>query len=221
MKTSYRRKYLDVLLDHYKHLYTGVVLDIGGRDRGKFIKPKKNVEKWINADINEKYDPDIVVDVAEMSEIQSNSIDVINAIELFEHVKKINKGINECYRVLKEGGIIIISVPFMAHIHADPNDYQRWTYLKWQEELLKRGFNIDKFIIIGKFFTHLSQNFKELFKAVERSKYKGSGIFLRIINPLLDKLVKLDSKSFVKNDLVLNNYHNGYLIIAKKPNRKT
>jgi len=43
-----------------------VVLDIGGRNRGKFIKPKDKVEKWIFADIESKHKPDIVVDVCDI-----------------------------------------------------------------------------------------------------------------------------------------------------------
>ena len=101
---------LDFLQEKYKNLYQGIVLDIGGRDRGKFRKPKENVEKWIFADINPNHNPDIILDVADMKQIESESIDVINAIELFEHVEKIKKGLRECFRVLKNNGIIIISV---------------------------------------------------------------------------------------------------------------
>lgn len=52
---SYRRKMLDYLQDYYKYLYKGVVLDIGGRDRGKFKKPKEKVKDWIFADINPEH----------------------------------------------------------------------------------------------------------------------------------------------------------------------
>lgn len=46
--TSNRRKILDALQQKYSHLYQGVVLDIGGRDRGKFKKPKDRVKNWSN-----------------------------------------------------------------------------------------------------------------------------------------------------------------------------
>lgn len=122
---------LDLLNEKYSYLYKGVVLDIGGRDRGRFKKPKDKVEKWIFADINASHNPDIIIDVSDMQEIESSSIDVINAIELFEHVRKIDDGLGECYRVLKSGGILIISTPFLFPIHADPFDYQRWTNYKF------------------------------------------------------------------------------------------
>ena len=61
---TYHRKKLDELQEKHKRVYKGIVLDIGGRDRGKFIKPKNNVKKWIFADIEKKHNPDLVLDVA-------------------------------------------------------------------------------------------------------------------------------------------------------------
>jgi len=109
---SYRRKLLDKLQNKYSFLYKGIVLDIGGRDRGRFKKPKDKVEKWIFVDIESKHNPDVILDVADMNSFSNNSIDFINAIELFEHVKNIEKGLEECYRVLKKDGIMFISAPF-------------------------------------------------------------------------------------------------------------
>ncbi len=206
---------LDFLQEKYKYLYQGIVLDIGGRDRGNFTKPKENVEKWIFADINPKYNPDIILDVACMKQIESASIDVVNAIELFEHVEKIKKGLRECFRVLKNNGIIIISVPFLAHIHSDPYDFQRWTNIKWKLELDKIGFKIEKLIVMGRYFSNLVQDLKELFRAVDRN-YRGGSLFIRIFSPLLDRIQRYDNIKLVKNDNVLKNFHNGYFIIAKK-----
>jgi len=122
---TYRRKLLDKFLEENESHYKGIVLDVGGRDRGKFKKPKDEVEKWIFADIEDKYQPDIILDVSNMNEIKDESVDVINAIELFEHVEDIEKGLRECHRVLKNDGIMILSVPFLYPIHADPFDFQR------------------------------------------------------------------------------------------------
>ncbi len=207
---------LDHLQNQYKHLYKGVVLDIGGRDRGKFKKPKNQVKDWIFADINSIHNPDIVLDVAEMSRIESGTIDVVNAIELFEHVKDIEKGFQECYRILKEKGVLIMSIPFLIHIHGDPYDYQRFTLEKLKTLLKKSGFKIEKSIIMGKYFTHLAENLKDLFIALERKKIKGSTFILKLVHPFLDKITKFDKKKIVEQDSRLNFYHTGYFIIAKK-----
>jgi len=208
---TYRRRLLDLLQEKYKHLYKGVVLDIGGRDKGYFKKPKENVEKWIFADIVKEFNPDIVLDVTNMNNIDSNSVDVINAIELFEHVKDIEKGLNECFRVLKKDGVFMLSTPFLFPIHADPFDFQRWTNTKWQIELKKNGFKIEKLIIMGRYFTVLGDMLKFLIKSYPKI-YKYFGFLLFRI---LDRMIKQDRISIKKNS-PLNNFHGGYFIIARK-----
>ncbi|MCR4313749.1 MAG: class I SAM-dependent methyltransferase, partial [Candidatus Uhrbacteria bacterium] len=162
---SYRRKLLDKLLERHRKTFSGVVLDIGGRSRGCFEKPKDSVDKWIFADINPEYKPDIVLDVANMTQIEDSSIDVICACELFEHVAEIERGLDECVRVLKENGTMIVSVPFLYAIHADPSDYQRWTQFKWRKEIEQRSCHVDTFVIMGRFFTVMSDHTKTFFKS--------------------------------------------------------
>ena len=117
---------------------------------------------------------------------------------------------------MKKNGIIIISVPFLSPIHSDPYDFQRWTHIKWQIELNKIGFRIQKLIVMGKYFTYLSEILKSLLESIERNYSLIGRMFYRIFSPILDRILRLDKKSFVLNDPKLNYYHNGYFIIAKK-----
>lgn len=203
---------MDRLLEENQFYYKGIVLDIGGRDRGKFKKPKDKVEKWIFADIEEKHNPDVVLDVCNMSKIEDESIDVINAIELFEHVEKIEQGLKECFRVLKKDEVMILSVPFLFPIHSDPYDFQRWTEEKWKRVLKTIGFDIEKFEIMGRFFTVLA-DMKKMF-------VKSMPCILRYVlylsYPLIDLLVTLGNLNIIKNHPKFGKYHGGYFIIAKK-----
>jgi SAM-dependent methyltransferase len=207
---SYRRKFIDKLQNRYISLYQGVVLDIGGRDRGKFKSPKDKVAKWITTDIEAKRNPDMVIDVAHMPQIESNSIDVINAIELFEHVEKIDSGLKECHRVLRAGGNFIISVPFLYPFHGDPYDFQRWTLEKWQKELEKLGFQIRKKIIMGHFFTVGGDMMKTLILSLPWI-FKLPAL---VLSPLIDLFVGLDI--LAGRNRILKKYHGGYFIIAIK-----
>lgn len=207
-----RRHEIDALQKKYSSEYKGVVLDIGGRDRGAFKKPKGKVEKWIFTDIEEKHHPDIVADVSNMHMIETESIDIANAMELFEHVEKIEKGIAECYRVLKKGGKLMMSVPFLFPVHADPYDFQRWTITKWEDVLKNYGFMIEKAEITGRFFTVLSDMNKTLVKSMPFGiRHIGYLSF-----PFFDLLRKLDKTNRIKNHPKLGKYHGGYFIIAKK-----
>lgn len=212
---SFRRQLLDRLQEKYKYLYKGVVLDIGGRDRGKFQKPKDQVENWIFADINEETKPDLILDISEMKQIGAETVDVVNAIELFEHVYDIKKGLKECFRVLKKDGILMLSTPFLYPIHADPYDFQRWTDYKWRIELKERGFSIQKFIIMGGFYTSLAEMLLLKLKDYRTKSFLGK-ILYYILRPIIDNIFKLDYKSSVKENPRLSKYHSGYFIIAEK-----
>jgi len=211
---SYRRKMLDNLQEKYEHLYKGVILDIGGRDRGKFRKPKSKVEKWIFADINKKHSPDVVLDVAEMKQIKSESINVVSAIELFEHVKNPRQGIEECYRVLKKGGTMILSAPFLYPVHNDPYDYQRWTEIKWELESKRAGFRILNVEIMGRFFTILMEHQKLFIKSFPKNIRR----LLKLTHyPLMDLIAKFDNFKFIRLSKTLSGFHGGYFIILRKP----
>ncbi|MFA6136371.1 MAG: methyltransferase domain-containing protein [Candidatus Paceibacterota bacterium] len=212
--STLRRKILDKLLSDNVGYFKSdsVVLDIGGRDRGKFIKPKNNVKKWIFADIDPSYNPDVVLDVSDMKPIKSNSIDVILATELFEHVAEPQKGIKECFRVLKKGGIFIISAPFLYRIHADPDDFQRWTDKKWIYELETIGFKLEKIEVMGRFFSVMSDNFRFFIQSLPR-------LIKYILYPLVlmsDFISLLDRTKLILNSKILDSFHGGYFIVATK-----
>ncbi len=212
LHSTYRRKLLDKLQQQYIAEYKGLVLDVGGRDRGLFKKPKQEVDKWIFADIEAKHSPDVVLDVADMNELNDKSVDVVNAMELFEHVEKVEQGLSECWRILKNKGKLLISVPFLYPIHADPFDYQRLTHYKWKLQLEKTGFAIEKIIVMGRFFTVLADMIKTLILSLPIIIKHVLYIFF----PLLDLITKLDNLNIVMKHNKLSNFHGGYFIIATK-----
>jgi len=212
---SLRRKMLDRLLNSQSSVFfdNAVVLDIGGRDRGEFKKPKNKVKKWIFADIEPKHNPDIILDVSDMKEIKSDSIDIILASELFEHVEKPEIGLSECFRVLKDKGIMILSIPFLYRIHGDPFDFQRWTDKKWIKELENVGFKIEEFIIMGRYFSVMADNFK--FFAQTLWRFLRYPIYLILF--FVDAISwRLDKTKFIENNHILSSFHGGYFIKIRK-----
>lgn len=209
--TSYRRKKIDTMCEKYRGLYQGIVLDIGGRDRGKFKKPKEKVEKWIFADIVPDFHPDILLDVTDMKGIGNDSIDVINALELFEHVNYPESGVAECYRALKKNGMFIASTPFLYGIHADPYDFQRWTGEKWKLVLRDKGFKEIKVIAMGTGISVVLDMLKATLR-YSNPVIKYASFFLY---PLLDFLEKFDRTQLAQRS-ILGKYVGGYFIMAKK-----
>jgi len=78
-------------------------------------------------DIDPSRKPDLVVDVCNMDTFRDNIFDAIIMIEVLEHIKEPQIAINEIHRVLKPGGLLIMSTPYIFEIHDKPNDFYRFT----------------------------------------------------------------------------------------------
>jgi SAM-dependent methyltransferase len=57
----------------------------------------------------------------------SSSVGTVICSEVLEHVPKFIKVIEEIYRVLMDGGVLVLTTPFGYHFHDNPNDYWRFT----------------------------------------------------------------------------------------------
>jgi len=88
---------------------------------------KENMEKYIRFDI-ESYDgkTDIVGDILN-SKLEDESFDCIFAIEVMEHLENPFIFASEIKRILTNNGLLVVSVPFIFHLHADPSDFWRPT----------------------------------------------------------------------------------------------
>ena len=199
---SVQRKLLDTIQEKYKSIYHGTVLDIGGRDRGKFKKPKNSVKKWIFADICPENKPDIVLDIANMSAIQSNSIDVIVAIQVFSHVEKLDQGLRECFRILKKNGSLVFSSHLVYPVVDDPGDYRRYTASGWKLELERHGFTIEKIEILGRYFSVMTDFIIMANKSMPAViRYIGY-----LLYPFLSLIAQLDTTRFVLNNKKLSSF---------------
>ena len=69
----------------------------------KHIKEKNYIE-YIEIDIDEKRNPDYVLDIQNMHLINDEEIDIVFCLEVLEHVQNPFKAISEVYRILKPGG---------------------------------------------------------------------------------------------------------------------
>ena len=77
-----------------------------------------------------------------------NTFDTAICSAVLEHIKEPQLVVNEMYRILKPGGDIYITVPFLQPYHAAPNDYQRWT-ITGVKTLMQAFEEIDSGISVG------------------------------------------------------------------------
>lgn len=77
---------------------------------------------------------DIVADTHSLP-FAAESFDCLFASEVLEHLRSPDLFRNEAIRVLRKGGKLILTVPFLFHKHGDPYDYWRPTDYAIQELL--------------------------------------------------------------------------------------
>lgn len=140
---SLRRYFVDKFFISNIHQFNenAKILDIGGKKekkRGMFDIGKYPV-KVEYANIDASTNPDYLCDAAKIP-MEDNSFDGVISAEVLEHIKEPKTVLGESYRLLKSGGKLLITAPFMFHIHADPDDYGRYTEHYFQEVLQEAGF---------------------------------------------------------------------------------
>lgn len=112
---------------------SGTVLDIGcGKMKHReMILKGKGVKKYVGLDLEEgKFTYSVKADMywdGIKIPLDDKSVDSIILFEVIEHCPNPSIVINEAYRVLKPGGIILFSTPFLYHLHGAPYDYSRPT----------------------------------------------------------------------------------------------
>jgi len=133
----------------------GKVLDIGGGDGSRY-KGLFKTHQYISVDIDQDSKPTIVAS-ADNLPFESESVDTILSSQMLEHVVNPQRCLDEMYRVLKVGGVCIITVPFFNEEHSEPIDYYRFTRYGIIYLCENSGFKIDKFQQRGSFYTCITQ----------------------------------------------------------------
>ena len=116
------------LSDAMRETIHGQVLEAGagGSPFGRHFR--ELADQWITLDIQDRYgDIDLLSDVQDMPEVESDSFDVVICTQVLEHLPAPGDALQEIRRVLKNDGILILSAPHLSMIHEAPHDYFRFT----------------------------------------------------------------------------------------------
>ncbi len=137
----------------------------------------------------------ITCDVIDMP-LDNESVDVILCTEVFEHLKNPILAIKEFSRILKMGGLLILTAPFCCLTHMAPYFYYNGFSEYWyKEHLSEYGFAIEEFVQNGNFFKYLCQ---ELLRVASMAgRYCNSQLRPEEISMILknvDMLMKLSEQ---------------------------
>jgi SAM-dependent methyltransferase len=118
------------------------ILDTCAGWEPNYYQPLFPGKRYIKQDMQD-FDPpciDILCDITEMKPISDESIGTVLNLESLEHIPYPQKAIDEIHRVLKPGGLLILTTVMHFKIHPAPKDY--WRFTPEGIELLLRRFKI-------------------------------------------------------------------------------
>ena len=219
MGYSIRRYYIDAFfMSHIPGLEpTSVVLDLGGnksQKRGAFNIGEFDLEViYLNVSIEKK--PDVRADALQLP-FKDCSFDAVICAEVYEHLYKPDLALNEMYRVLKPGGKIFLTIPFLVAVHSDPHDYGRYTEMYWSKKLPECGFDNILIERQGLFYSTIVEHIKHYIHKIE-TRFLPKRWIVSILPSIQRWAIRRDQRPDSKDNGYLNNFTLGYGINAVKP----
>lgn len=124
--TTPQRRLLTGMLEDILPRLHGAVIDVGGgrsAAHDAFWAPDVTRTR---VDVSATHAPDIIANGLQLP-IRDGSVDAVVAFEVLEHVSNPGGLISEAFRVLRPGGYLCVSAPFIFPVHGDPDDFYRFT----------------------------------------------------------------------------------------------
>jgi SAM-dependent methyltransferase len=162
LSTSARRRLASpALYCLYAALTPRVALHVSGPvlDAGCGTMPFRQLiadagAQYFSMDVEQRVnDVDFVGDLQDMSAIPTESFDTVLCSEVLEHLPTPSRALSEIARILKPGGKVLLTVPYLCRLHEEPRDYFRYTSHGLRHLLETAGFVVLEIAPTGSVFS--------------------------------------------------------------------
>jgi len=219
--THWRQANNHFLQTHLQQLpENALILDVGA-GRGDFL-PYYQHFPHILLDIYPYPEIDIVCDLITVNPFQADCLDVVLLFNVLEHVQSPAALLTSLWNVLKPGGKIFITIPFMLKVHQAPLDFQRLTHYALDELAHQTGFNI--ITIEGVYdpvgLIYEATRYYRFWTRPEQKRLTRlfSGVILKTLSWHIGLLNLFSPKPYIQSPFETNNPAPlGYQLILEKP----
>ncbi|HZI94607.1 MAG TPA: class I SAM-dependent methyltransferase [Patescibacteria group bacterium] len=94
---------------------------------------------WENS-LHDRSGVNLFADLSQRLPLRDGCADTVVAFQVMEHLREPGLFLAECHRILRPGGSLFLTVPFMWEVHEAPSDYYRYTRHGLEHLLGKAGF---------------------------------------------------------------------------------
>lgn len=110
---------------------SGPVVEVGalylpGYDKLSNLRPHFTDRRYIGCDVRFGPGVDQLHDAQQLS-LRDESVGTVLLLEILEHLPEPQRALAEAHRVLRDDGLLLLSVPFTYRLHGFPSDYWRFT----------------------------------------------------------------------------------------------
>jgi SAM-dependent methyltransferase len=141
--TPWRRSNWKFLIKTVKSLnQDALILDVGA-GRGDF-KAAFRGKKYLSLDIYPYPEIDLVCDLIDKVPFKQDSFDMVTLLNVCEHVYDPANLIKRIFPIIKPGGKMLITIPFLLKIHQEPVDYGRYTNIALERMGKDAGFHVEE-----------------------------------------------------------------------------
>ena len=102
----------------------GRVLDVGCGDK-PYRRLLRGASSYVGLDVPDGGHADVVVQPGQPWPLEDSSFDAVLSTEVLEHAEDFEHVLAEIARVLRPGGLAIITTPFIYNEHGAPGDFRR------------------------------------------------------------------------------------------------
>ena len=122
----------------------GIMLDYGcgGQPYKNFFMPK--ISRYIGTDVAaaEGVYLDFEIEPGQCLPLEDSSIDTLLSTQALEHIDNFEFYLSECARLVRSGGVLILTAPMQWRHHEIPYDYWRFTKFGLISLLERHEFSI-------------------------------------------------------------------------------
>jgi len=162
------------------------VLDVGA-GRGDFRQIFTH-HSYIGSDIYPYPEIDLAVDLIEINPFKERSFDLVVLANVIEHVYEYRKLISRCACLLKPGGQLLITVPFLLKLHQEPVDYHRYTHYALFQLAEENQLSVARFEAYTNPFALLDEGIADVWENVLPLRQKVDRLLSKVKVALIQQL---------------------------------